>query len=155
MANPFPFVSGAVLTAAELNSLGEAWTSYTPTIKGGATTVTATIQFAKYIQINKLWIVQVAATVTSAGAANGAVTISLPSTPVTLSVYQPRGVFLIDDAGVGLYEGTAVITNSYGSHTAVAGIGTGPTGDVMGIAAPTFTLANNDRVGMFVVYEVA
>jgi hypothetical protein len=30
MANPFPFVAGDILTAAELNGIGEALTSFTP-----------------------------------------------------------------------------------------------------------------------------
>ena len=155
MPNPFPFVAGNVLTAAQMNSIGEAWTSYTPTIKGGATTVTATITHAKYAQINKLVIVQVLATVTSAGAANGAISISVPIAPATLDVRLIRGEFFLDDSGVGIYTGGAVVTNTYGSHTAVVGFGSGPVGDVMGVAGPAITLANNDRVGCFVVYEVA
>jgi hypothetical protein len=51
MANPFPFVAGSVLTAAELNGIGEA-TAYTPTITNGSLgngTITGS-----YVQVNKL-----------------------------------------------------------------------------------------------------
>lgn len=134
---------------------GGTWTSYTPTIKGGATTVTATITYAKYMQIGNTVTVQVLATVTSTGGVNGAISISVPIAPATLDVRLIRGEFFFDDTGVGIYTGGAVVTNAYGSHTAVVGFGSGPVGDVMGTAGPAVTLANNDRVGCFAVYEVS
>lgn len=157
MANPFPFVASTVLTAAQLNGIGEAWTSYTPVIKGGATTVTATITYARYARVNKLVFVQVLAQVTSAGAANGAITIGLPSgiTPSVENVRLVRGSFLLDDNGVGIYTGGAFISAAYGSHTAVAGFGSGPVVDAMGANNPNITLANGDYVSCEVVYEVA
>lgn len=52
MANPFPFVAGSVLTAAELNGIGEAAVSFTPTFssytRGNGTSV------AYYMRVNKL-----------------------------------------------------------------------------------------------------
>jgi hypothetical protein len=39
MANPFPFVAGNVLTAAQLNGIGE-WTSYTPVLTATTTNPT-------------------------------------------------------------------------------------------------------------------
>ena len=48
MANPFDFSAGAVLTAAQLNSIG-AWETWSPTVNwSGATTN------AKYCQVNGL-----------------------------------------------------------------------------------------------------
>ena len=52
MTNPFPFVANSVLTAAQLNEIGESGTAYTPTLSGwtkGNGTFTAA-----YLQINKL-----------------------------------------------------------------------------------------------------
>jgi hypothetical protein len=155
MANPFPFTAGQVLTAAQMNGIGEAWTSYTPVIKGGATTVTATIQYAQYQRINKLCYVQVLAQVTSTGATNGAISISLPIAPVSLNIRLVRGNFFLDDSGVGIYSGNAVITSSYGQANSVSGFSAGPTVDVMGAASPAITLQNNDYVGFSVIYEVA
>ena len=152
MANPFPFVAGDVLTAAELNGIGEAWTSYTPVIKGGATTVTATIQYAKYAQVNKIVWVQMRATVTSAGAANGVINVTLPTGLAVLTPSNQRniGSFMIEDVGVGFYVGTAVSANGTSiqafSYNVV---------DFMGSAGPTMTLANNDVIGFSVCYEVA
>ena len=152
MANPFPFVAGAVLTAAELNGIGEAWTSYTPVIKGGATTVTATMNYAKYARINKLVLVQVDATVTSAGAANGTITISLPTglNLLNSSGFTTIGTFFVTDLGVAFYNGAAVPA----SATTVGGISYN-SGSYMGSGGPAFTLANGDRVAIEICYEVA
>jgi hypothetical protein len=151
MANPFPFVAGSVLTAAELNGIGEAWTSYTPVIKGGATTVTATISYAKYLQINKLVFVQVRAIVTSAGAVNGIIGISVPTglNPLTTSSTRVIGDFFILDSGIAFYSGSAIA-----GVTQIQGTAYNST-DFMGSTTPTMTLANNDIVAMSVCYEVA
>jgi len=56
MANPFPFVAGDVLTAAELNGIGEEFTSFTPTWT--ATTTNPVLGngtlTGQYTQVNKL-----------------------------------------------------------------------------------------------------
>jgi hypothetical protein len=144
--------SGQVLTAATMNTIGAAWVSYTPVIKGGATTVTATITYAKYAQINKNIIVEVLATVTSAGAANGIVTISLPTgfNCVSTSDFRSVGTFVIKDSGVAYYIGAAIAA----SATEISGLGYGANNN-MGANSPAFTLANGDGVSMFVVYEIA
>lgn len=61
MANPFPFVAGSVLTAAELNGIGEAWTSYTPVWTASTTNPdigNGTI-LGKYCQVNKLVVARI------------------------------------------------------------------------------------------------
>jgi hypothetical protein len=152
MANPFPFVAGSVLEAAQLNGIGEAWTSYTPVIKGGATTVTATIQYAKYARVNKLVLVQVRATVTSAGAANGIINVTLPTGLAALTPSNQRniGTIMIEDVGVGFFVGIAVTTNG----TSIQGFSYN-VGDFMGGSGPAMTLANGDVIGFSVCYEVA
>lgn len=143
--------SGSILPAATLNTIGAAWVSYTPVIKGGATTVTATILYARYAQINKNIFVEVAATVTSAGALNGIVSISLPSglTPVTTGDFRAIGTFLIKDSGTAYYSGVAT-----GTGTTVVGLGYASV-DNMGASQPIMTLANGDGVAMAVSYEIA
>lgn len=133
-----------------LQALGT-WTSYTPTIKGGATTVTATINYAKYVQFNKTVFVEVDATITSAGAANGTITVSLPSglTPVSQNDTRVVGTFVIKDTGTAYYAGLAIVSGGV-----VQGIAYN-TGNYMGAMTPAMTLANTDQVGMSIVYEVA
>ena len=70
------FVSGQVLTAAELNTAG-AWQDYTPTWTQSAT-ITKTVTWARYTQFNKLVIGSVKMTATSAGTASNIVKVSLP-----------------------------------------------------------------------------
>jgi hypothetical protein len=154
MANPFPFVANTVLTAAQLNGIGEAWTSYTPVIKGGATTVTATIQYAKYAQVNKVVFVRVDATVTSTGAANGTITVTLPVQPVgSTSSSSVFGTFFILKSGVAFYQGAAIL---FGTSPTVVCSGTSyGTSDFMGTTGPSITLGNNDKVSFTVCYEVA
>jgi len=54
MANPFPFSAGAVLTAAQMNSVSE-WTSYTPqwTSSGTQPVIGDGVLLGKYLRINK------------------------------------------------------------------------------------------------------
>jgi len=139
------------LPAATLNTIGAAWESYTPVIKGGATTVTATINYAKWARINKTVFVEVAATVTSAGAVNGVIDISLPSglAPVSTSDIRVIGSFFIKDSGTAYYFGAAIA-----QAFSVRGTGYGAV-DFQGASAPAMTLANTDGVGMSVCYEVA
>lgn len=78
MANPFPFVSGSILEAAQLNGIGEAWTSYTPSwtnITIGNGTVSA-----KYGRVNKIIIVRATFTLGSTSAVTNYGIISLPIT---------------------------------------------------------------------------
>lgn len=152
MANPFPFVAGTVLEASQLNGIGEAWTSYTPVIKGGATTVTATLHYAKYLQVNKLVFVQVYAEVTSTGATNGKITISLPTglDLINNTGFSVVGNFFVTDLGVAFYQGAAAPDTA----TTVGGISYNA-GDYMGNASPAFTLVSGDRVAMSIFYEVA
>ena len=152
MANPFPFVDGSVLTAAELNGIGEAWTSFTPTVKGGGTTVTATLTYAKYLQINKLVFVQVNATITSAGAATGIINVSMPTglLAVSQAVDRPVGTFMVFDQSAGAYY----IGASVALSDTIRGVAYG-TSNFMGVFQPSMTLASGDIVSFTACYEVA
>ena len=54
MASPFPFTSGQVLTAAQLNSIGE-WTTYSPTCTWSTA---GSFSFVKYAQVQNLLILK-------------------------------------------------------------------------------------------------
>ena len=141
--------SGQVLTAATMNQLGAAWESYTPTVKSGATTLTGTILYAKWARIQKTVWVQVAFVSTSAGAANGIISVSYPSglTPANTDV-RTIGTFHILDSGTAFYTGSASATNP------CQGLAYGG-GNYMGTATPAMTIANNDVISIAVCYEVA
>ena len=104
MANPFPFVASTVLTAAQLNGIGEAGTTFTPTwtgyTRGNGTTV------AYYVRVNKLVYVYVEETLgsTSSMSANPLV-MTLPITALrTPSIATSRN--RIDDTGSQVFWGT-------------------------------------------------
>jgi len=54
MASPFPFTSGQVLTAAQLNSIGE-WTTYSPTCSWSGS---GSFSFVKYAQVQDLLVLK-------------------------------------------------------------------------------------------------
>ena len=76
MTNPFPFVAGATLTAAELNQVAEA-VSFTPTWESGVTVGNAT-QTAHYYELNDMIVLQVDFGLGSTSAITGDVRMALP-----------------------------------------------------------------------------
>jgi len=141
--------AGQVLTAATMNQIGAAWETYTPTVRGGATTLTGTVLYARWARIQKTVWVQVAFQSTGAGAANGIITVSYPSglTPINTDV-RTIGTFHILDSGTAWYIGSASATNP------IQGLAYGG-GNYMGAATPAMTIANNDVISVAVCYEVA
>ena len=129
-----------------------AWTSYTPTLKQSTTTVTATVNYAKYKQIGKTVFLRVKLTSTGTGSAGGRIQISAPAslTPVTDSIETVYGNFGFLDAGTAYYHGFCF----YQSPNGFGGIAQG-SGDAMGANSPSITIATNDVYMFSVVYEVA
>jgi hypothetical protein len=129
-----------------------AWTSYTPTLKQSSTTVTATVNYAKYKQLGKTVFLRVKLTSTGTGSAGGKIAISAPASlaPTTDSLETVYGNFGMLDAGVAYYHGFAYYTSTAG----FGGIAQGA-GDGMGANSPSITVATNDVFMISVVYEVA
>jgi len=95
MATLGTFVSGQVLTAAELNAIGT-WTDYTPNVAASSGTITTgTLDFAQYSQINDFVIVRFAYNITTAGTAAGA----------SLTLDPPSGLTSLSTNGTGLGMG--------------------------------------------------
>ena len=79
MANPFPFSAGDVLTAANLNAIGES-TSWTPTYSGTTGgTPTVTTNRARYFEINGVAFAFLNIYMSSVGSATGTLQLTLPS----------------------------------------------------------------------------
>ena len=78
MANPFPFVAGSVLEAAQLNGIGEATTAYTPTL-GGITIGNGTVS-SFFTRVNKLVYGSVRIVLGSTSSITSTVTFTLPVT---------------------------------------------------------------------------
>lgn len=76
MANPFPFASGDVLTAADLNSIGDP-TTFTPNFVTGLNVGTGTFS-SYYLQVNEIVFVSVDFTFQSGSAVTGDLRMVLP-----------------------------------------------------------------------------
>jgi hypothetical protein len=141
--------SGAVLPASTLQSIGAVWESYTPTVKAGATTLTGTVNTARYCQIQKTVILQVLFTASNTGAANGIISVSYPVslTPAT-ATNRPIGSFFIQDTGTAFYVGIATAQNP------CQGLGYGSNNN-MGANTPALTIVSGDIIGVELTYEVA
>jgi hypothetical protein len=105
MATPFPFTTGQVLTAAQMNSIGEAGTSFTPTwtgyTRGNGTTV------AYYTRVNKLTYIYVEETLGSTSSMGTGPTMTLPfAAPRTQAI--PISQMRIDDTGANVFFGTVL-----------------------------------------------
>jgi len=152
MADPFPFVSGATLLASQLNGIGEAAISFTPTFssytRGNGTSV------AYYMRVNKLVYVYVEETLGSTSAVTGAPTLTLPVAATRFQAIQ-AGKSRIDDTGAQVYWGTTVGV----STTAVvlyADFAAGTYVSFGSITATTpMTWAATDKFTLQFVYEAA
>lgn len=111
MANPFPFVASTVLTAAQLNGIGEATVAYTPTL-GGITIGNGTVA-AYYTRVNKLVYGSVYITLGSTSAITTTVTFSLPVTAATNSagLFIGNGYYF-DNSTSETYMGVSFRTNT-------------------------------------------
>jgi len=150
MASPFPFTSGQVLTAAQLNSIGEV-TSFTPTIsnytRGNGTSD------AGYIQINNFVYVYLRETLGSTSSISGALSLTLPvssSARETMSGWVQFG-----EAGVASYAGFARPVTA--SSCAIEAINAGSTYATIAAVSSSvpFTWASGDFFQIALSYEAA
>ena len=96
MANPFPFVAGNVLTAAEMNGIGE-WTSYTPVLTATVTNPTlgtAATATGSYARIQNLIIANFEFFFGTSGfsAGSGDYRVSLPVTASAVSLFYGASI---------------------------------------------------------------
>ena len=166
------FVSGDVLTAADMNLLaqdgeilnsslntatgevGGAWASYVPTLTQSAA-VTCTVDRAVWTRIGKTVHFMVKLTVTGTGTANNAVTVSLPATAASSDRIISGGGYIADLSATSSFPGfaylltttTVVLYNSF-SNPQPTQYGLGGTGSGF-----TAALANTDIVSISGTYE--
>ncbi len=100
MANPFDFSAGAILTAAELNSIGD-WTAYTPTWT--ELTVGNATQDFKYAEVNGIVVVSGRLVWGSTTAITGNVRVSVPVTAANTQKLANGTDFRFIDASSGNY----------------------------------------------------
>jgi len=142
-------VSGQILTATTMNTIGAAWETFTPTSVQGVA-FGKTVNYAKYCQIQKTVFVQVQITATGAGL-GGTVSIGLPAlVPVSQSNTRIEGSILMYDLSAALlYQGVAAVNGSV-----VVGWAQGSNNN-MGANSPAFTIAAGDIISYSISYETA
>lgn len=149
-------MAGETVTAALMNThvrdnllaVGQAWTSYTPTVaQGTSTDITKTVAYARYIVAGKLVMCNVALAMTGAGGSSVKVTVSLPVTAAAAGMYVGSG--MVVDASVASYNvvcetDTGAATVKFHSSS-LADVG----------ASPAFTVASGDYINFSIVYEAS
>lgn len=135
MPSPGSFVPGDVLTADDLNGIG-VWVSYTPVLTQGVVR-TATVNYAKYVLINKLCYVNVDLTCTTTGS-NATATISLPFNNVATTTTIPFGT--------GIFFDSSASTTTLGPIQPSTPVGT--------VGITNTTLGNNDVISFSLAYQV-
>jgi hypothetical protein len=118
MANPFPFVAGEVLTAADMNGIGE-WTSYTPVLTAttNPTLGTGSTATGSYARVQNLivykYFVQFGTSGISVGTGNYKISLPVPALAVTqfYDIDNGTGAFFDNSANV-IYYAHAWITDA-------------------------------------------
>jgi len=152
MANPFPFVAGEVLTAADMNGIGET-TSFTPTWTN-LTVGNGTLNWATYVRVQNLVFVQVQFTLGSTSAVTGNIYFNAPVSS-SVGTQNNIGNAIFADANVNVtFTGVASMATNL---IQAIPINVSSTVGFYQNASSTFpfTWATNDVVGVFAVYRVA
>lgn len=152
MATPFPFTAGAVLTATQLNSIGEAATTFTPTwtnyTRGNGTTI------AYYTQVNKLVYVYVRETLGTTSSVTGVLRMTLPVTAARAQSV-PIAVCNLNDTGTAAYGGIVqAISTTQVEFRTLNVAGTYPTQTNTSGTVP-FTWTSTDFFESAWIYEAA
>ena len=154
MASPFPFTSGQVLTAAELNEIGDIQT-YTPTwtASGGTPTIGNGTLTGKYTVINNWCVGSIRLVLGSTSSIAGTTEWrwSLPVSAANTSTFDTLGAAFVSDAGTLSYRAVAiyVATDKIGVYASESAL------SVSAVTPFTFTPANADKVTISFAYEVA
>lgn len=132
-----------------------AYSAYTPTIKGGATTVTTSALVARYTQNGKWVHAYGKATVSSAGGTNGAITVTVPVAANTSSDVYPCGTGDVQDISNGSGRWRSLTANIVTTSGYIRFFRDAVITDVEVGANPAFTLASGDVIAWAITYEAA
>lgn len=111
MATPFPFTTGQVLTAGNLNSLFEVGVAFTPSLTG--MTLGNGTQTHTYQQLNKLIVVHGYIALGSTSTVTADIEITLPVTGKTYGATTPIGTTYMYDSSSGVtFSGLVLIGSS-------------------------------------------
>ena len=151
MANPFPFVAGSVLTAAELNGIGET-TSFTPTWTN-LTVGNGTLQYATYVRVQNLVYVQIYFILGSTSAVTGNIYFEAPVTGVASQGVIGNCTFY-DANTTANYSGICSQSGQFIQLLPTNASATYATNSAASATIP-MTWASTDQIALQAVYRVA
>lgn len=153
MANPFPFTAGQVLTAAQMNGIGET-TTYTPTWSNFS--IGNGTQSWKYTRVNNNILIVGSVVFGSTTSVTGVITHNFPIVADTTTNTSVIGWGSAQDTGTGTYPIAIyqLSTNSFGIYVPQTN------GTYLGPIAATsstvpFTWTNTDEIRINLVYKAA
>jgi hypothetical protein len=152
MANPFPFTSGQVLTAAQMNGIGEN-TTFTPSFTGitlGNGTATAS-----YTRVQKQIHLQVLVTFGSTTSVSGTIGLILPVTATSSEVNCAIGNARILDSGSGYFSGQIYLAATTTVYLTLQNTTATYAVDTFSSATVPMTWAVNDQLGFAINYTAA
>jgi hypothetical protein len=146
MPGPGTWQPGDILTADDLNDIG-VWQTYTPVLTQTVAR-SATVNYAKYMQINKMCAVNVDMTCTTTGAAGVQISVSLPIAGVANTAGVGSAIFF-DSSATDTF-----VLSTEANGSSVSFYNDASTSQPFG-NTPSVTLGNNDVISFSLVYEVA
>jgi hypothetical protein len=150
MANPFPFVASQILTAAEMNGIGEA-VAFTPsftnfTLGNGTAT-------ASYVLVNKLCSLTLKVTLGSTSSVTGLILVALPFTAAKDLLFGDNAS--INDVGSASYVGFVYEASASALALSIMNVAATYPTRVSTSATIPMTWASTDSFSITHTYEVA
>ena len=143
MASPFPFTSGQVLTAAQLNGIGET-TTFTPSWSAGFTPGNA-VENWSYTRVQNMVIVNGGTTLGSTSSHTGTIDLTLPVGTTAVDENQPIGMLHYIIPGNDAAGPVRILTGS-SCRFMVWSIGTSYVEPTNSGASVPATLTNGDQL---------
>jgi hypothetical protein len=150
MANPFPFTAGQVLTAAQMNGIGEQ-VAFTPTWTG--LTVGNGTQSFSYVRVQNLVYVTGKITLGTTSSVSGNTYFTTPVTSTNQADVSVIGNTYLADSGVGNLTGLVIYSANLIFMNALLTNGTYATNASFNATTP-FTWSVGDYIAMSAVYTV-
>jgi hypothetical protein len=150
MATPFPFTTGQVLTAAQMNSIGEV-VSYTPSLTN--ITLGNGSLSARYVLINNFVHYEGKLIFGSTTSISATPQIALPL--ASAQSFQVAGNILYADSGIATYMGFPLIAGSSSIYLYIQNFATAYGSEVAVSATVPFTWGNLDNITWSVHYAKA
>lgn len=125
------------------------WQTYNPIFKQGASTISSTISYARYMVMGKTCFVRTRIVASGAGTAPNIISTTVPIAP--LNAGYVNGIFVFSDVNPGVNY--AALTPIVGSDLVVYGYGF-QRGNGFG-ADPSLAVASGDVIEIALTYEVA